>query len=67
MSDQPKNSSTAILFLSVLIFVALFATALVYLMYSEDKGLAAEQIWNHLKELSLLAAGYIFGERKAAP
>ena len=67
MSDQPRNFSTAILFLSVLIFVALFATALVYLVYSEDKALAAEQIWNHLKALSLFAAGYLFGERRAVP
>ena len=67
MSDQPRNSSTAALFLSVLILVALLASALVYLVYSEDKGLAAEQIWNHLKALSLFAAGYIFGEKRVAP
>ncbi|WP_166256103.1 hypothetical protein [Marinobacter salicampi] len=67
MSDQPKVIAPIIPFLSVLIFFALVAAATVYVEYSDDKALAAEQIWDHIKTLSLIVTAYFFGERRAMP
>lgn len=62
--DQNPPTNNTVHIVALLIFVALVLFIPVFLYCSKDISVAIETIWEHLKDLSLIVAGYLFGRGK---
>ena len=59
-SIKPKTLSI----ISIAIIFFMFVFAIVFIYISDDKGLAAIDVWEHIKTISLIVVGYWFGSAR---
>jgi hypothetical protein len=64
MSNNHRPPLSAISFISILIILETFAFAFFFIYFSNENAMAARDIWEHFKSLSLIVVGYWFGSVK---
>lgn len=65
MSSKRKSKNQyTVHVVSILIVVGMFTFIPLFIIYSDNKGMAAEEVWEHIKALSFIVFSYLYGRNK---
>lgn len=63
MSDDPQfKSQKLITGVAFILMVGLCVFGLLFILFSDDKGSAAAEVWSHFKIMALTVVSYLFGK-----
>mgnify|MGYP000324097071 CR=1 FL=1 len=59
--DSQRKSQQLITIVASVVMAGLFLFGLLFIVFSEDQGSAAAEVWSHFKMMALAVVSYLFG------